>query len=133
MLLFTPFAIIGTILHFPAYQASKLLASRYTNHGVDDIISTVKILSGIVFMPLTWLILAGFLYFYWDWKIALASIPVSFFCGYIALRSLEEIEDLRGWFRAIWVFFTKRTLFLELLLERRALHKQLNLVKTREE
>lgn len=125
LVLFLPFGIVGTILHFPAYQASKLLASRYTNHGVDDIISTVKILSGVVFIPITWLVLAGVLYFYWDWKIAIVSIPVSFFCGYIALRSLEEIEDLRGWFRAVWVFFTKRTLFLELLMERRSLHKQL--------
>ncbi len=133
LLLFLPFAIAGVILHFPAYQVSKLLASRYTNHGVDDIISTVKVLSGIVFMPVTWLILAAILYFSWDWKIALASIPISFFCGYIALRSLEELEDLRGWFRAIWVFFTKRSLFLELLLERRALHKQLNFEKSQKE
>lgn len=131
LLLFLPFGLVGTILHFPAYQLSKLLASRYTNHGVDDIISTVKILSGIVFIPVTWLILAGILYYYWDWKIALISIPISFFCGYIALRSLEEIEAMRGWFRAIWVFFTKRSVFLELLLERRALHKQLKFEKSK--
>ncbi len=125
LFLLLPFGIAGTILHFPAYQVSKLLAKRYTNHGVDDIISTVKILSGMVFMLVTWLVLAGVIYYFWGWKIALASIPVSFFCGYIALRSLEEIENLRGWFRAIWVFFTKRGLFIELLLERRALHKKL--------
>ena len=133
LMVFSPFAIAGTILHFPAYQASKLLASRYTNHGVDDIISTVKILSGIVFIPVTWLVVAGILYFYWDWKIALVSIPISFFCGYITLRSWEDVEDLRGWFRAIWVFFTKRSLFLELLLERRALHKQLTFEKLKKE
>jgi 1-acyl-sn-glycerol-3-phosphate acyltransferase len=133
VLLFLPLAVVGTILHFPAYQISKFIASRYTNHGVDDIISTVKILSGIVFMPFTWLIVAGVLYFYWDWKIALISIPVSFFSGYITLRSWEELESLRGWFRAIWVFYTKRSLFLELLLERRDLHKQLTLEKSRDE
>lgn len=127
--MFSPLALAGTILHFPAYQLSKFLASRYTNHGVDDIISTVKILSGIVFMPLTWLIFAGILYFYWDWKIALISIPISFFCGYIALRSWEEIEDLRGWFRASWLFFRKRNLFKELLLERRNLHRELKAIE----
>ncbi len=123
---FLPFTIIGSIIHFPPYQLSKFLASRYTNHGVDDIISTVKILSGIVFMPVTWIILAVGIYFYWDWQIALASIPFSFFCGYMALRSWEEYEDLRGWFGAVWVFYTKRSLFLELLMERRALYKALN-------
>lgn len=126
LLLFLPFAIIGSIIHFPAYQLSKILASRYTNHGVDDIVSTVKIFSGILFMPITWLILAGILYFYTDWKIALASIPFSFFCGYVALRSWEESADLRGWFKAIWLFFRKRDLFIDLLLERRALYKVLN-------
>lgn len=130
LLLFSPLAIIGTLLHFPAYQLSKILAWRYTHHGVDDIISTVKILSGILFMPLTWLISAGVVYFYWDWRIALISIPVSFVCGYIALRSLEEIEDLRGWFRATWLFFRKRKLFLELLVERRALYRALKNEKT---
>ena len=125
LIIFLPFAVIGAIIHFPAYQTSKILASRYTKHGVDDIVSTVKILSSILFMPLTWLVLAGILYFYFGWQIALASIPISFFCGYIALRSLEEIADMRGWFRAIWLFVRKRELFLELLLERRALQKEI--------
>lgn len=125
LLVFSPFALLGSILHFPAYQLSKLLASRYTHHGVDDIISTVKILSGIVFMPVTWLFAAGIFYFYWDWRIALISIPVSFFCGYVALRSWEEIESLRGWFRVIWIFFRKRRLFLELMRERRSLYRKL--------
>lgn len=126
LLLFLPLAIIGSVIHFPAYQLSKILASRYTKHGVDDIVSTVKILSGILFMPITWLILACILYFYTDWKIALASIPFSFLCGYIALRSWEEFAELRGWFRAIWLFIRKRKLFIELLLERRELYKTLN-------
>ncbi len=133
LLVFLPFAFIGTVLHFPAYQVSKFLASRYTHHGVDDIISTVKILSGIVFMPATWLILAAVLYFYWGWKVALISIPIAFFCGYVALRSWEEITSLRKWFRTVWVFYTKRDLFLELLLERRALHKRLTFEKNESE
>jgi 1-acyl-sn-glycerol-3-phosphate acyltransferase len=126
LLLFLPFIIIGSLVNFPAYQVSKFLASRYTNHGVDDIISTVKILSGIVFMPATWILLAIGIYFYWDLKIALASVPFSFFCGYIALRSWEEYEDLKGWFRASWLFIRKRELFIELLLERRRLYRGLN-------
>ncbi|MEZ5428882.1 MAG: lysophospholipid acyltransferase family protein [Pyrinomonadaceae bacterium] len=129
-LILSPLAVVGTILHFPAYQLSKFLASRYTNHGVDDIISTVKILSGIVFMPATWMIVAGGLYFYsGDWRLALASIPVSFLCGYVALRSWEDLTEMRGWFRASWLFFRRRQLFLELLLERRALHQELKNVE----
>ncbi len=125
ILLFAPFAIAGVILHFPAYQLIKYLGNRYTNHGVDDIVSTVKILAGVVFMPLTWLILAAVIYYYWGWKIALLSVPISFLSGYTALRALEELYEMRGWFKAIWVFFRKRELFVELLRERRALHRKL--------
>jgi len=125
ILLFAPLSIVGAILHFPAYQFCKFLADRYTHHGVDDIVSTVKILAAMVFMPLTWLILAVVLYFKWGWTVALVSIPASFICGYAALRSWEELEDLRGWFRAVRLFYLKRELFLQLLVERRNLHEEM--------
>ena len=130
LLIFSPFALIGSILHFPAYQVSKILASRYTNHGVDDIISTVKVISGIVLMPLTWIIVAVIFYFATSWQIALGSIPFCFLCGYFALKSWEETADLRGWFRSIRLFFLKRELFMELLRERRRLHRELSTAKT---
>ncbi len=129
LMIFFPLALVGIILHFPAYQIIKFLGSRYTKHGVDDIVSTVKILTGIVFMPLTWIAIAVLLYYFWDWRIASLSIPVSFFCGYVALRTLEELYEMRGWFKAIWLFFRKRELFIDLLLERRNLHKQLSKIK----
>jgi 1-acyl-sn-glycerol-3-phosphate acyltransferase len=125
LLVFLPIAVLGTILHFPAYQLGKLLAHYYTHHGEDDIVSTVKILSAMVFMPLTWLILAIVCYFVWGWQDALLSIPLSIISGYVAMRSLEELADLGGWFRAVRLFYLKRKTFLQLLTERRALHEAL--------
>ena len=125
LIIFLPFSIFGTILHFPAYQVIKFLGKRYTNHGVDDIISTVKIIAGIVFMPLMWIVFAGVLFYFVRWETALISIPISFFCGFAALKLLEEIYDLRGWFKAIWLFYRKRDLFFGLLKERRELHLKL--------
>ena len=125
ILLFLPAALAGAILHFPAYQLCRVLAFYYTHHGVDDIVSTVKVLAAMVFMPLTWLVLAIVLYFVWDWRVALASIPLSIASGYVAMRTLEELADLRGWFRAIRLFYLKRKTFLQLLTERRALHDAL--------
>lgn len=125
ILLFSPLSIFGIILHFPAYQLGKILANHYTKHGVDDIVSTVKIFSAMLFMPLTWLIFAVVSYFVWGWKDALISLPLSIISGYAAMRTLEELEDLRGWFRAVRLFYTKRKTFLQLLTERRALHEAL--------
>ncbi len=125
LILLLPFAVVGTILHFPAYQVCKLLAYTYTRHGADDIASTVKVLAAMVFMPLTWLITAGILYYFFGVWIAVAAIPIAFGCGYAALFSLEQVEELRGWAKAVWLFLTKREKFLRLYIERRQLLKEL--------
>lgn len=126
LILAAPLTICGLILHFLPYQAGKLIAFSQTRKGFFDMASTAKFLSGMVLMPLTWIILALVLYFFFGWKIALASIPLSFLCGYIALRSLEEINDLRGWLKAILIFFGKREKFLRLLAERRNLFEKVS-------
>ena len=130
LLLFLPLSITGTVLHFPAYQICKILAYFYGKHGVDDVVSSVKILAAMLFMPLTWIITALILYFYFGWEIALISIPVSILCGYVALVSLEEFAELRGWYKAVWLFYLKRDLFVKLVMERRAIHQELEKLET---
>ena len=126
LLLLLPFSIFGAILHAPAYQLCKLVAYLYARHGADDVASTVKVLAGMLFVPLTWLIAAAVLYFLsGSWQLALASVPFSFLCGYAALYSLEEFEEMRGWAKAIWLFFKKRETFLRLFVERRELREEL--------
>ncbi len=124
LIILAPIAIFGTILHFPAYQLGKFISSFQTRKGDFDMLSTVKLLSSMVLMPLTWIILAVILDIYFGWKVALLSIPLSFLGGYITLRALEEIGELSGWLRAISLFFFKREKFLRLLAERRSLYQQ---------
>ncbi len=125
LLVLSPLALFGAILHAPAYQLCKLVAHLYSRHGADDVASTVKVLAGMVFVPLTWLIATVVLYFLSGWQLALASLPFSFLCGYAALYSLEEIEEMRGWAKAIWLFLTKKEKFLRLFVERRELQEAL--------
>lgn len=125
LIVLLPFAIFGAVIHFPAYQLCKYLAYVYARHGADDIASTVKVLAAMVFMPLTWIITALLLYFFFGVWIALISIPVQFVCGYAALYSLEQFEELRGWAIAVWLFLTRRERFLRLFVERRELLDQL--------
>jgi glycerol-3-phosphate O-acyltransferase / dihydroxyacetone phosphate acyltransferase len=127
LLLLSPLAVFGAILHFPAYYLGKFVAYFQNRKGDFDMTSTVKFISGMVFIPLSWIVLAIILYINFGWKIALLSVPFSFFCGYIALRSLEEILDLKSWLNAITAFFFKREKFLRLLAERRKLFKQLEI------
>ncbi|HSI88427.1 MAG TPA: lysophospholipid acyltransferase family protein [Pyrinomonadaceae bacterium] len=125
LILLAPLAIVGTILHTPAYQISKLLSRIYARHGADDVASTVKVLAGILFMPLTWLIVAGVVYYFFDWRWALASLPLSFVTGYAALITLERLAELSRWARAIIKFFSDRDRFLRLLVERREIQSEL--------
>jgi glycerol-3-phosphate O-acyltransferase / dihydroxyacetone phosphate acyltransferase len=125
LFLLAPLALFGIILHFPAYQIGKVFGYFQNKKGDFDMTSTMKFLSGLVFIPLSWLVLSVVLYFYFGWKIAAVSIPFSFLCGYIAIRTLEEIEELRGWFKAILVFFSQREKFLRLIIERRELYEDI--------
>jgi 1-acyl-sn-glycerol-3-phosphate acyltransferase len=130
LLLLLPLTVAGALLHLPAYLVCMLLARLFPRHGVDEIAPTVRILAAIVLMPLTWLLVAGFVFYRWRWEAALASLPLSALCGYVAMRSLEELYDMRGWFKAVLLLARRRKLFLRLLIERRALQDELARAET---
>jgi hypothetical protein len=125
LLLLLPLTIVGVSIHLPAYLICVLLARLIPRHGVDEIAPTVRILAAILLMPLTWLVVAGLVLYRWRWEAALLSLPVSVLCGYVALRSLEELYDMRGWFKAVLLLVRRRKLFLRLLIERQALQDEL--------
>ncbi|HQU84073.1 MAG TPA: 1-acyl-sn-glycerol-3-phosphate acyltransferase [Pyrinomonadaceae bacterium] len=125
LLILSPLAIIGAIIHSPAYFFSNLLGRTVTTHDVDAAGSSSKIIAAMIFMPLTWLITAlTFLYFY-GWQLALLSIPLTILCGYIALRSSETLIDLNVWIKSAWLLFRQRALFLRLLVQRETLQKEI--------
>jgi 1-acyl-sn-glycerol-3-phosphate acyltransferase len=125
LLLLMPFGVAGAILHFPAYQLCRLFADWYSRHGADDVASTAKVLAGMLFMPVTWLLAAGVLWYFFGWEIALISIPISAVLGYVALYALEQFEDLRGWANAVSLFLWRRDTFLRLYVERRDMQLRL--------
>jgi 1-acyl-sn-glycerol-3-phosphate acyltransferase len=121
----SPLALFGAILHLPAYLAATSVSRRFRRHGIDEIAPTVRVGAAIILVALTRLLFALALYFWLGWRLALASLPVTALCGYAAVRSLETLYDLRGWFRASLLLARSRRRFLRLLLERRALHREM--------
>jgi hypothetical protein len=79
----------------------------------------------MVFMPLTWLVVAGVVFYFFGWQYALASIPLSITLGWIALFTLERAAELAGWARALLFYLTQKESFLRLYIERRQLIRQL--------
>ena len=130
LLALSPLTVVGALLHLPAYLICTLLAWLFPRHGVDEIGPTVKILAAMLFMPLTWLVVSAWAWVQWGWQAALVALPLSILCGYVALRSLEELYDMRGWFKALLLLARRRQLFLRLLIERRALQDALSRMDT---
>ncbi|MCA1594566.1 MAG: lysophospholipid acyltransferase family protein [Acidobacteria bacterium] len=110
---------------------ARFLARLFTKHGVDEARATVKILAAIALMPLTWLVFTGFSFYFWGWRAGVLALPLSILCGYVAMRSLEALYDLRGWFKAVLLLFNRRQLFLRLLWERRALSNEISEMENR--
>ncbi|HMQ05321.1 MAG TPA: lysophospholipid acyltransferase family protein [Pyrinomonadaceae bacterium] len=120
-----PLALTGALVHYPAYRLSGFVAGRMSRHGADDVASTVKVLAGMVFIPLTWLIAAAAVFYFLGWRSALLSIPIWIVCGYVAMRTQEEVAELSGWARATWLYFARREAFLRMFVERRELQHRL--------
>ncbi len=125
LILFAPLAALGAVTHSSAFLFSNLLAQMFKTHGTDAAGSSSKILAACLFVPLTWIISAAFALYFFNWQIALLSIPLMILCGYIALRSWETLIDLRVWLRAAWLLFRQRALFLRLLVQRQSLQKEI--------
>lgn len=120
-----PLAILGAIVHSPGYVFSNFIGQMFKTHGADAAGATYKVVAAMIFMPLTWLIVAGIVWYFFSWQIALLSIPITILCGYIALRSSETLIDLTIWLKSAWLLFRQRALFLRLLVERETLQKEI--------
>ena len=125
LLILSPPAIVGAIFHSPAYLFSNFIGLMFKTHGADAAGSTYKIVAAIVFMPLTWLITALVVLYFFGWQLALVSIPLTILGGYIALRSSETLIDLTVWFKSAWLLVRQRALFLRLLVQREILQKEI--------
>jgi 1-acyl-sn-glycerol-3-phosphate acyltransferase len=125
LLVLSPVAIIGAIIHSPGYLFSNLLGRIFKMHDTDVAGASSSIIASLGLMPLTWLIVASVIWYFFGWQIALASIPVTILCGYIALRSSETLIDMRIWLRAVWLLLRQRALFLRLLLQRENLQREI--------
>ncbi len=123
--LLLPLAIVGALIHSPAYLFSNFIGVIFKTHGADDAGSSYKILAACLFMPLTWLITTGVIFYFFGWQIALACLPLTILCGYIALRVSEELIDMTAWLKASWLLVRERGLFLRLLMRRKKLRKEI--------
>lgn len=55
LLSLSPLALVGTLLHLPAYVLIRSIAFRYSKNEMA-VVATTKLVAGLLFFPLTWLL-----------------------------------------------------------------------------
>jgi glycerol-3-phosphate O-acyltransferase/dihydroxyacetone phosphate acyltransferase len=117
-------ATLGVVIHYPAYRLGRYLATRFSRDE-EDVVSTVKIISGMLLLPLTWLLLATLVYKWLGWEPALTALLFIPLLGYLAVRFFEEFDKSIGGLRALAFFLMRRRFFIRLLAERKAIHREI--------
>ena len=120
----TPFAMVGLLVHYPAYRLTGFLAKRLARDA-DDIVSTIKIIASMLFFPLTWVIVSFGLYLISGWKVGLVALLLVPLFGFLAIRFFEELDQFIGAVRSLTFYLTRRRYFLRLLAERKAIFDEM--------
>jgi glycerol-3-phosphate O-acyltransferase / dihydroxyacetone phosphate acyltransferase len=124
MLLITlPLAVIGAIVHYPAYRLIGFLADRVTNE--EELVATIKAVGGMLFYPLTYLVCGILVAWRFGWATGVASALLLPFIGYVALRFFEQLDEVIGRTRALTWRVARRTAFARLMRTRHELRDEI--------
>ena len=120
-----PVALIGTVLHYPAYRAVGLLSRRFSG-GEDDLLATIKVLGSLLLFPLTWAaaVVAVTIAGQGLW-IALAVALLAPLSGLGALHFWERFEGLTAGARIAWIWLTRRSILDRLASERATIYAEI--------
>jgi 1-acyl-sn-glycerol-3-phosphate acyltransferase len=123
-LLLAPLALVGVVIHHPAYKLAHWLGLKLAGDQ-EDVFATFKITAALLFFPLTWVTVA--LIFLWltSWPFAVLALVAAPLSGFIAIRFFEELDRFVGGARALLFFFMRRRFFQRLLVERRSLRDEI--------
>jgi glycerol-3-phosphate O-acyltransferase/dihydroxyacetone phosphate acyltransferase len=117
-------AAIGTVAHYPAYKLGGFLATRFSRDS-EDVISTIKIISAMLLFPLTWLLIAVWVYTAFGWMFAVLALITIPLAGYIAIVFFEELDRSIAGVRVLAYFLVRRRFFVRLLAERKAIRNEI--------
>ncbi len=123
-LVLAPFALLGAVIHYPAYRFGGYLSRRLARQE-QDVLSTFKIVSAMLFFPLTWIAVGLISWRLANWLTGIAALLIVPLCGYAAVRFFEEIDRFFGSFVALALFVVRRRSFLRLRAERAAIREEI--------
>ena len=119
-----PAALVGVVLHYPAYRGVGFVATGVAK-GAEDALASVKVLVAMLLFPISWGMMAAAI---WLWRgpgpalLAVLLLPLT---GYAALGFFERLDRVVGGARALGLFLFRRWAFLRLLAERNAIREDI--------
>ncbi len=119
-LVLLPAALLGAVIHYPAYRLVDYIAKRVVRDQAEGLAS-VKVLGAMLLFPITWAVLALAAWArlgVWGAALVTPCLPVT---GYAALVFFERLDGIEGRARAFGLFALRRWAFLRLQAERRAI------------
>lgn len=124
VLILLPLALIGAALHWPTYRLVDALAKRFAK-GEGSMIATMKFLAALAFYPLTYIALALLA----AWRLGAIAGGITLIAtpalGYLALRVLEDTDDVIGDLRALLHRMFRRYGYSRLVVRRAAIREEL--------
>lgn len=119
-----PLALVGLVLSYPTYRFVGALASRMSK-GEDAPLATLKMLGGMLFFPLTWLLVAvGVGITRGGAEAALAGLLAPL-ASYTALRFFEALPRVSAWLSAVRLRLGGADAIAALEAERSAIYEEL--------
>jgi hypothetical protein len=119
-----PAAVLGTLVHAPAYGLVDLLARRLAR-GDLSMVATLKVLASLVFYPLTWAAIGAAVGWRFGPGAGLLAPWVAGGAGYVAVRFFEEIDRFLGFIRTLGLFVLRRRSFDRLAGERDRIRREI--------
>src|SRR5258705_485253 len=93
LLLLLPAALVGVVVHYPAYRAVGFVATGMAK-GAEDALASIKVLAAMLLFPLTWIGVAAAV---WWWRgieagvLAFAVAPLTAYAGLVFFERLDPI------------------------------------------
>jgi glycerol-3-phosphate O-acyltransferase/dihydroxyacetone phosphate acyltransferase len=95
-----PIALVGAVLNYPTYRLIGVLAKRVSK-GEGAVTATIKFLAALALYPLTYIAFGLFVGMRFGWISGVATAVVLPFISYVALRVVEDIDDVIGDLRGL--------------------------------
>jgi 1-acyl-sn-glycerol-3-phosphate acyltransferase len=95
-----PLAIVGAIIHWPTFRLVDALAKRFAK-GESSVLATMKFLAALALYPLTYIAFALWAGWVFGPVVGFVTLMAAPVFGYIALRVLEETDEVIGDIRAL--------------------------------